>query len=313
MNAFRGETAVKSGRLREARRDAENAQDQLSKRVVAIRNELETRHGKEVASLMQRNSEQHSAQVSVLGTLRSELLKKEGEIQEARLRLQLFGAGGGGEGGASQAAALAGFSSSNDLFEMSSHVPSVQVNALQQERDFLLQKSDKLVEELKVCSEEKFELEKECERLISSSASLQADANHAHQELSLHRQALRALDEAARRVDKAGRVAVAHVQRAEDIDNVFARKARDGGGEQCRIGGLVFRRCSGGRRRGAGGGQGCGRGASRRRAGGGGGRRRRRRRLPREHRGDARGDEGGDGEARGEASCEQQLRALGLH
>ena len=80
--------------LDEARKDAGNAQEQLSKRTNAIRNELEKRHNKEISAMQKHNGEQHSAQVHALGQLRSELLNKETALQEAKLRLQLFGDNG---------------------------------------------------------------------------------------------------------------------------------------------------------------------------------------------------------------------------
>ena len=118
--------------LDEARRDAAGAQEQLGRRTNAVRAELERRHGKEIAFLQQQSSEQHSTQVRALGRLRSELVKKEEELKEARLRLQLFGDTGGD---VAEGKINAG--------EVSFHPPLVQANALQQERDFLLQRNDR--------------------------------------------------------------------------------------------------------------------------------------------------------------------------
>ena len=64
-----------------------------------------------------------------------------------------------------------------------------------QERDYLLQKNDSLVEELKTCSAEKVDLENECERLVGEKASIKAETEHMGEELSIHRSALRALEE----------------------------------------------------------------------------------------------------------------------
>ncbi|GMH82948.1 hypothetical protein TL16_g09433 [Triparma laevis f. inornata] len=170
--------------LEEARKDAGNAQEQLNKRTNAIRNELEKRHNKEISAMQKHNSEQHSAQVHALGRLRSELLNKETALQEAKLRLQLFGDNGNNM-----------VEEKLNSGEISFHPPIVQANALQQERDFLLQQNDSLVEELKVCSQEKFDLENENERLVGAAASVQAETSHLAEELSIHRSALRALEE----------------------------------------------------------------------------------------------------------------------
>ena len=171
--------------LGEARKDAENAQEQLSKRTNAIRGELEKRHSREVTLLQQQREEQHSAQIGALGQLRSELLNKETALNEAKLRLQLFGDNG------SETVQV----SNMNTGEISYHPPIVQQNALQQERDFLLQKNDSLVEELRVCSGEKFDLENECERLVGAAASYQAEVTHVGEELNIHRHALRGLEE----------------------------------------------------------------------------------------------------------------------
>ena len=111
-------------------------------------------------------------------------LRSSQELKEAKLRLQLFGDTGGEvvEG-------------TINVGEVPFHPPLVQANALQQERDFLLQRNDSLVEELKVCSQERFDLESENERLIGSVSSVQAEADHLAEELSIHRSALRALED----------------------------------------------------------------------------------------------------------------------
>jgi chromosome segregation ATPase len=171
--------------LTEARKDADNAQEQLGKRTNAIRSELEKRHMREVTLLQQQREEQHSAQISALGQLRNELLNKETALNEAKLRLQLFGDNG------SDAVHVNNLNTG----EISFHPPIVQQNALQQERDYLLQKNDSMVEELRVCSSEKYDLENECERLVGAAASYQAEATNIGEELSIHRNALRALEE----------------------------------------------------------------------------------------------------------------------
>jgi hypothetical protein len=80
-------------------------------------------------------------------------------------------------------------------FETQPHHQPFKSKAAQQERDFLQLKVDKLVEDLKSCAQEKFDLEAECERLVGSTASLVAEAKHADQDLAIHRNALRALEE----------------------------------------------------------------------------------------------------------------------
>ena len=47
----------------------------------------------------------------------------------------------------------------------------------------MLQKNDSLVEELKVCSQEKFDLENENERLVGAAASVQAETSHLAEEV----------------------------------------------------------------------------------------------------------------------------------
>ncbi|GMH69280.1 hypothetical protein TrRE_jg8944, partial [Triparma retinervis] len=171
--------------LKEARGDAANAQEQLGKRTNAIRTELERRHAKEITAMQQHGSQQHAAQVHALGQLRAELLTKETSLQECKLRLQLFG--DNGKNGVEAKDINTG--------EISFHPPIVQTNALMQERDYLLQKNDSLVEELKTCSVEKVGLENECERLVGEKASIKAETEHLSEELSIHRSALRALEE----------------------------------------------------------------------------------------------------------------------
>jgi hypothetical protein len=171
--------------LQEARGDAANAQEQLGKRTNAIRTELERRHAKEITAMQQHSSQQHAAQVHALGQLRAELLTKETALQECKLRLQLFG--DNGKDGVEARDINTG--------EISFHPPIVQTNALMQERDYLLQKNDSLVEELKTCSAEKVDLENECERLVGEKASIKAETEHMGEELSIHRSALRALEE----------------------------------------------------------------------------------------------------------------------
>lgn len=63
-------------------------------------------------------------------------------------------------------------------------------------------------------AQEKFDLEAECERLVGSTASLEAEAKHAHQDLSVHRNALRALEESVTS-------SLAEPASAEDLDNLI--------------------------------------------------------------------------------------------
>ena len=174
--------------LNEARGDAEEAQHQLSKRVTIIRSELEARHGKEITSVIQRNSEQQTNQAEVIGNLRGELVQKEGKLQDLKMRLQLND-GNGDFGDYNNSPNFAAQQQSPTSPQV------VQIEALNQERDFLLQKNDKLIFDLKASTSEKFELEQECERLITNNSSINSDLASAQQELAIHRSALRALEE----------------------------------------------------------------------------------------------------------------------
>jgi len=173
--------------LKEARVDAEAAQDQLSRRVTAIRGELEARHGREITDVVQRNSEEQTKQAEIIGTLREELVVKEGQLQEAKLRLQLFG--NSGDSGSGDAGVGADGNYNGDNHDV------IQNDALLQERSFLLSKTEKLTTMLKETTAEKISLEQECERLVSSTSNTRSDLEAAQQELSIHRSAIRALEE----------------------------------------------------------------------------------------------------------------------